>query len=117
MAKRCGNCTSFKQYGNCPAFCTHEKHNGMLVQNFTCCPDYEPEKKLNTPFDGVKFFLVNEYTGEIGLKYICEDCGKEMKVPYNWQFRFPARYKGQPTLNSCGFRFYCEDCAKDKDSK
>ena len=117
MSKRCGNCISFNQYGNCPAFCTHEKHQGMIVQNFTCCPEYEPKKVLTTPFDSIKFFLINEYTGEIGIRYICKDCGKEMSTPYSWQFKLPARYKGQSTLSTSGFHFRCEDCTNKRDSK
>lgn len=117
MTKRCGNCVSYKKYDSCPAFCQHENHKGMIVPDFTVCPDYAPVEKLTAPFDGIKFYLVNACTGEIGIKYICEDCGKEMKVPYRWQFRLPARYPGQATLDTCGFHFQCEDCANRRDMK
>lgn len=117
MTKRCDNCISYKKYDKLPAFCQHENHKGMLVSDFTVCPDHEPVEILTTPFDGVKLYLVNACTGEIGIKYICEDCGKEMKVPYSWQFKFPARYNNQPTLGTCGFHFRCEECTKEMDTR
>lgn len=117
MTKRCGNCVSYTKRDSCTAFCQHENHKGMLVPDFTVCPDYAPVEKLTTPFDGIKFYLVNACTGEIGIRYICEDCGKEMKVPYSWQFKFPARHRNQSTLSTCGFLFRCEECTKEIDSR
>ena len=115
MIKRCDNCISYKKYDSLPAFCQDKNHKGMIVPDFTVCSDHEFAEKLTTPFDNVKFYLVNACTGEIGIKYICEDCGIEMKVPYSWQFKLPARYRGQPTLNTCGFHFRCEECSNKRD--
>lgn len=109
--KRCDTCKHYKKYYSCPSFCHHDKHKGMIVADFTSCPDYEEKEELTTPFDGVKFYLVNERTGEIGIKYICEDCSKEMDKPYHWWMRVPY---GNAIPEDLGFHFRCEECEKKK---
>ena len=69
------------------------------------------------PFNNLRFFLKDSSTGEMELKYVCEDCGKVMDAPYRWQFKLPARYPGQATLNACGFHFKCEDCSNKRDTR
>ena len=108
--KRCDKCVYYKKYDSLPAFCQHDNHKGMIVPDFTSCSEYEPKK--TGPFSNIKIFLKDSSTGELELKYVCEDCGKVMDMPYNWQFKFPARHPGQPTLNTCGFQFRCEECDK-----
>ena len=109
MSKRCDNCVSYKKYDGCPSFCIHENHKGKIVQAFTVCEDYKPLEKLTTPFDGIKFYLVNACTGEIGIKYICEDCGKEMWKPYRWWMKVPY---GNAVPKDIGYHFRCEECEK-----
>ena len=115
MTKRCDNCKFFKEE-NCITMCTHKAHWGY-VPTFTSCPDHEFIEKPSTPFDGIKFYLAGADTGELRVKYICRDCGKEMDTPYTWQFCFPTRYPNQPTLSTSGFRFLCEECTNRKDTK
>lgn len=35
-------------------------------------------------FQHVRFYLKNPKTGELKVKYICKDCGKEMNKPKNY---------------------------------
>ena len=115
MNKRCDNCKYFngaimskiKDY-----WCSHEKYSGERIAAHTSCPEYEPKEELTTPFDGVKFYLINACTGEIGIKYICEDCGKEMKKPYHWWLSLSLTNK-KPS----GYHFRCEECDKKKEGK
>ena len=69
------------------------------------------------PFGTLRFFLKDVSTGELELKYVCEDCGKVVDTPYNWRFKFPARAPGSPTQPACGFYFSCEECAKKNERK
>jgi hypothetical protein len=112
---RCDNCAYYKLYDKQHAFCSHVKHNGVLVPGFTSCPEYEP--KNPGPFNGIKLFLKDATTGEIELKYVCEDCNRVMNAPFSWQFKLPARLPGEATLNTCGFHFRCEDCSNKRDMR
>lgn len=118
MNKRCENCKYFKRMGTGTAvidsWCEHEKHSGVRVAAHTTCPEHEPKKELTTPFDGVRFYLINACTGEIGIKYICEDCGKEMKKPYHWWLQVPY---GNAVPKGLGFHYRCEECDKKKEGK
>ena len=118
MNKRCDNCKYFKSYTYkdtiMSSWCEHEDHKSMLVSNFTCCPEHEPKEELTTPFDGVKFYLVDNRTGEVGIKYICEDCGKVMDKPYHWWLGLSLNGKRNKTS---GYHFRCEECDKKKEGK
>ena len=88
----------------------------MYVPKFVSCPEYAPKEKKSTPFDGVKFYLIDDKTGELGIKYVCEDCGKLMDEPGHWRFIIPTGLYGKPNKNP-GFQFRCEECAKKKEGK
>jgi hypothetical protein len=111
MKKRCENCQYHKNF-----ICCHPEHIGMLVPNFTVCPEYEAKEELPGPLDNLKFFLKNKDTGELTVKYVCEDCGKVMEKPFNWQFRMPIAHNGKKTSRP-GYYFFCEECDKKKASK
>ena len=115
MNKSCKTCEYFKRVsvgdivlGSC---CEHEEHKGTYVPEFTSCPEYTTKKNLTTPFDGIKFYLIDNETGELGIKYICEDCGKIMDKPYHWWFAYPL--KGTSTQR-LGFHYRCKECDNNK---
>lgn len=119
MNKRCDNCKHFGNYtykdGIGGSWCNHEKHKGMLVSNFTSCPEHEPKEKKSTPFDGMKLYLKDQTTGELTIDYICEDCGKLMKeAPDHWWVVLPInnRLKKKP-----GYHFRCSECEKKLEGK
>ena len=117
--KRCENCKYFKSISGADiagSWCEHEEHKGMFVPKFVSCPEYEPKEKKSTPFDGVKFYLIDDKSGELGIKYVCEDCGKLMDEPGHWRFIIPTGLYGKPNKNP-GFKFRCEECDKKKDGK
>ncbi len=109
MTKRCDNCNYFKEMAR-HTWCDHEKHKGMIVADFTSCPEYETKKA--GPFDNIKFFLKDSITGEMALKYICEDCGKVMDTPFHWWMKVPY---GNAVPDDVGFHFRCEECEKKKE--
>ena len=118
MEKKCEKCkyfdgTSFETKIQ-DFWCTHKKYSGTRIAKHTSCPEWEEKEKPTTPFDGVKFYLINACTGEIGIKYICEDCGKEMKKPYHWWLRVPY---SNAVPKGLGFHYRCEDCDKKKEGK
>ena len=120
MNKRCDNCKYFGSYtykdGIGGSWCNHEKHKGMLVSNFTSCPEHEHRETKSTPFGGMKFYLKDQTTGELGIKYVCEDCGKIMDEPGHWRFIIPTGLYGKPNKNP-GFQFRCEECEKRREGK
>jgi ribosomal protein L44E len=118
MEKRCDNCKYFKSLNfkgtAMGSWCDHEEHKGMIVANFTSCPEYEPKEVKTTPFDGMKFYLKDTNTGELAINYICEDCGKEMpNAPYHWWLVVPVTTNAvkHPTKRH-GYHFRCEECEK-----
>ena len=119
--KRCENCryfegTSFKTKIQ-DYWCTHEKYSGTRIARHTSCPDWEEKEKKSTPFDGVKFYLIDDKTGELGIKYVCEDCGKIMEEPGNWWLVLPPRNINGKQTRPFGYHFRCEECDKKKDGK
>jgi len=53
-------------------------------------------------FDNLKFYLKDYTTGELDIRFLCEDCRKEMDRPrYTYEI---LRGKGT------GYHFVCEDC-------
>lgn len=117
MNKRCGNCEHFASISSGYTYCTHEEHKGRLVPDFTSCSEHEFKKETPGPFDNLKFFLKDKDTGELDVKYICEDCGKVMDKPFHWLIKLPMNNKSKSRL---GYYFYCEECNKkrlDKETK
>ena len=118
MDKRCDNCKYFNSvtFGKIlDSWCSHEKHSGIRVAAHTSCPEHEPKEVKTTPFDGMKFYLKDTNTGELCVKYICEDCGKEMlDAPDRWWLVLPVndRHKRKP-----GYHFRCSECDKKKEGK
>lgn len=115
MNKRCDNCKHFKNVPGSFSWCSHKEHAGALVPTFTTCADHEPKEERTGPFDSLKFYLKDSSTGEIGLKYICEDCGKVMDEPFHWwkvETPKPTKAFGKP-----GYHWRCENCDKKKDGK
>ncbi len=123
MEKRCDNCKYFGSYtykdGIGGSWCDHKEHKGMLVSNFTSCPEHEFKSKKNvrpTPFDGMKFYLKDQATGELSIGYICEDCGKEMDgAPDHWWLVLPVG-KGDSKRRP-GYHFRCLDCEQKAGGK
>ena len=119
--KRCENCRYFKSISvkdvAMGSWCEHEEHKGMYVPKFVSCPEYAPKEKKSTPFDGVKFYLIDDKTGELGIKYVCEDCGKLMDEPGHWWLTLPLRAINGKQTRPCGYHFRCEECDKKKDGK
>jgi hypothetical protein len=120
MEKRCDNCKYFGSYkyknGIGVSWCDHKEHKGMLVSNFTSCPEHKFKEKKSTPFDGIKFYLKDQDTGELSLGYICEDCGKEMDgAPDHWWLVLPVG-KGESKRRS-GYHFRCGDCEQKAGGK
>lgn len=113
MEKRCDNCKYFKN-GRSYNYCSHIEHNGFIVPAYTSCVDHEEKEKLAGPFDNLKFFIKDTSTGELDLKYICEDCGKIMEKPFHWQFRVPLN--NQPNKRP-GYWYWCEECWEKKQKK
>lgn len=66
----------------------------------------------NAPFDNLKFFIKDQESGELEVKYICEDCSKVMETPYHWQLRLPLK----PNNGRPGHYFWCKKCW-EKESK
>ena len=115
--KRCETCKHWHWGGDTNiSFCTHDEQKCIIVPKFTCCAKYKPKEKKSTPFDGVKFYLIDDKSGELGIKYVCEDCGKLMDEPGHWRFIIPTGLYGKPNKNP-GFQFRCEECAKKKEGK
>lgn len=118
--KRCENCKYFKSIAvkdvAAGSWCEHEEHKGMYVPKFVSCPEYTPKEKKSTPFDGVKLYLIDDKSGELGIKYVCEDCGKLMDEPGHWWFTMPVGLYGKSSRNP-GFHFRCEECDKKKEKE
>ena len=118
--KRCENCKYFKSIsgaGIAGSWCEHEEHKGMYVPKFVSCPEYEQKEKKSTPFDGVKLYLIDDKSGELGIKYVCEDCGKIVDEPGHWWLALPLRDINGKQTRSCGYHFRCEECDKKKEGK
>jgi Zn finger protein HypA/HybF involved in hydrogenase expression len=115
MEKKCENCRYFNQSTFKTeiqdSWCSHEKYSGIRVAAHTSCPEFEEKEKKSTPFDGIKFYLKDTKTGELTIKYTCEDCGKEMNKPDHWWMKVPF---GNAIPEDLGFHFRCEECDKKK---
>lgn len=111
MKKSCENCKHRNNF-----VCCHPEHTGTIVPTFTVCPEHEAKEECQGPLDNLKFFLKNKDTGELGVKYICEDCGKVMETPFKWQFIMPIIHNGKKTSRP-GYYFYCEECCNKKAGK
>lgn len=109
MEKRCENCKHF-DFVSGVSYCKHEDQAGTWVPKFTCCDKHEPKEEKPAPFDNLKFFLKDTATGEVGVKYICEDCGKVMEKPAYWCIRLPIGSSKQNQRP--GYYYYCEECKK-----
>ncbi len=116
MNKRCDNCKYYSKIPGTYAWCTHEKHNGMYVPGFVSCQEHEHKEEKPGPFDNLKFFIKDANTGEVELKYVCEDCGKVMTDPSHWQFRVPLIEKDKPNKR-LGYCYWCEDCWEKEKKK
>lgn len=119
MDKRCDNCKHW-HYGGLGAnisFCKHDDQVGIVVPKFTCCDKHEPKEKKSTPFDGIKFYLKDTSTGELAIKYVCEDCGKLMDEPGNWWLALALRDINGKQTRPTGYHYRCEECDKKKDGK
>ena len=119
--KRCENCKYFKSISvkdvAAGSWCEHEEHNGMYVPKFVSCSEYTPKEKKSTPFDGVKLYLIDDKSGELGIKYVCEDCGKIMDEPGHWWLVLPLRDINGKQTRPFGYHFRCEECDKKKEGK
>ena len=114
MNKKCENCKHFA-FVSGVSYCSHKDQAGAWVPKFTCCDKHDPKERRNTPFDNMKFYLKDSSTGELVIKYICEDCGKEMEDPYHWwkvETPRPTKAFGKP-----GYHWRCEECDKKKEGK
>ena len=111
--KRCENCKYFKSAGTY-TWCIHVEHAGAFVPKFTSCAEYKLNEERSTPFDNLKFYLKDASTGELDIKYICEDCGKVEDKPFHWWIRLPEVNNGTPSTKRPGYYFRCEECDKKK---
>jgi hypothetical protein len=116
MEKKCENCKHFKNMPGSFSWCSHKDHAGVLVPVFTSCVDHEPKQQIEAPFDNLKFFIKDSNTGELELKYVCEDCCKVMAKPFHWQFRVPLVEKDKPNKRP-GYYYWCEDCWEKENKK
>ena len=114
--KRCENCRYF-DFVSGVSYCKHKDQAGTWVPKFTCCSKYESKEKKSTPFDGVKFYLIDDKSGELGIKYVCEDCGKIMDEPGHWWLALPLRDINGKQTRPFGYHFRCKECDKKKDGK
>ena len=111
--KRCENCKHW-HYGGLGvniSFCKHDDQVGILVPKFTCCDKHELKEERSTPFDNMKFYLKDASTGELDIRYACEECGMLEDKPFHWWFALPIYTNGKPTKKP-GFHFRCEACEK-----
>ena len=111
--RRCENCVHYRTVPGQYSVCMHKDHIGVIVPGFASCPECEPKKP--GPLDNVKFFLKDQATGEMELKYVCEDCGKVMDAPFHWwkvETPVPTKAFGKP-----GYHWRCEECDKKKEGK
>ena len=115
MNKRCENCKHFA-FVSGVSYCKHEGQAGTWVPKFTCCDKHEPKEEKVAPFDNLKFYIKDTTTGEVGIKYICEDCGKIMERPDYWYIKLPIRHSGE-TPKRPGYYYYCEECNNKKEGK
>lgn len=56
-------------------------------------------------FKYIRFYLKNPDTGELKVKYICKDCGKEMSKPKNYRVKYKG---GIPDPSTATYQ--CNDC-------
>ena len=114
MSKSCENC----KYWHCGAnisFCKHNDQVGIIVPKFTSCAKHELKEERSTPFDNIKLYLKDASTGELDIKYVCEDCGKVEDKPFHWWLRLPMVTNGKTSVKRPGYYFRCEECDKKKD--
>lgn len=115
MDKRCENCKHW-HYGRDFSFCKQDDQTEVIVPKFTCCDKHEPKKTKTTPFDGMKLYMKDASTGELSVKYTCEDCGKEMwDAPDRWWLVLPVNTRHE--IRKPGYHFRCADCDKKKEGK
>ena len=115
--KRCENCKYWNSTGGYSR-CDHEDQAGTFVPKFTLCAKHEPKDTRTTPFDGIKFYLIDNKTGELGINYVCEDCGKIMDKPFHWWLVLPVTKNAvQNPTKVHGYHFRCEECDKEKEGK
>ena len=114
--KKCENCRYF-DFVSGLSYCKHKDQAGTWVPKFTCCDKHEPKEERSTPFDNMKFYLKDASTGELDIKYICEDCGKIEDKPFHWWLRLPMVTNGKASVKRPGYYFRCEECDKKKDGK
>ena len=119
--KRCENCKYFNSISVkdvvAGSWCEHEEHKGMYVPKFVSCPEYTPKGTRTTPFDGIKLYLIDDKTGALGIKYVCEDCGKLMDEPGHWWLALALRDINGKQTRPAGYHYRCEECDKKKDGK
>lgn len=113
--KRCENCKYWNSTGGYSR-CDHEDQAGTFVPKFTSCDKHELKDTRTTPFDGIKFYLIDSKTGELGIKYVCEDCGKIMDKPFHWQLRVPFGANKDPDKRP-GYYSWCEECWEKEKKK
>ena len=120
MEKRCDNCKYFGKFSykdtSMASWCDHPDYTQPLVAEFTSCQKHEFKHKIEAPFDNLKFFIKDQKTGELEIKYICEDCGKVMTKPFHWQFRVPFGSNKDPDKRP-GYYYWCEDCWEKEKKK
>lgn len=120
MEKRCDNCKYFKKFSfkEMPmgTWCDHPDYGKPIVAEFTSCPKHEFKHGSEAPFDNLKFFIKDQKTGELEIKYICEDCGKVMERPFHWQFRVPFGSNKDPDKRP-GYYYWCEECWEKEKKK
>jgi hypothetical protein len=120
MEKRCDNCKYFKKlsFKEMPmgTWCDHPDYTKPLVAEFTSCPKYEPKQQFTGPFDNLKFFVKDQQTGELEVKYVCKDCSKIMTKPFHWQLRVPFGANKDPDKRP-GYYYWCEECWEKEKKK
>jgi hypothetical protein len=97
-------------------WCDHPDYTKPIVAEFTSCPKYEFKHGSEAPFDNLKFFIKDQKTGELEVKYICEDCGKIMTKPFHWQLRVPFGANKDPDKRP-GYYYWCEECWEKEKKK
>ena len=66
-----------------------------------------------TPFGNLKFFIKNQESGELEVKYVCEDCGKTMETPFHWQIRLSLK----SNIKRSVYYYWCKKCWEKESEK
>lgn len=56
-------------------------------------------------FKGVRLYIKDKDTGLLAIKFVCQNCGKEMDEPE--QYQIPCSYN-TPLIQKA--KFYCNEC-------